>query len=98
MLIRKGDSSLTPCTSPVWISSAVLISVCTRIGFSSLARSIAIASFQSSGLNFSGSGFQEAVSVRHGALLFEAADLEGRGNAREEVQVLADGCAASTPG
>jgi len=75
-----------------------LISVCTRIGFSSLARSIAIASFQSSGLNFSGSGFQEAVSVRHGALLFEAADLEGRGNAREEVQVLADGCAAAAPG
>ena len=38
------------------------------------------------------------MSVRHGALLFEAADLEGRGNAREEVQVLADGCAAAAPG
>ncbi|CAO2180536.1 unnamed protein product, partial [Urochloa humidicola] len=40
---------------------------------------------------------QDAVTVRDGALLFEAAPLEGRSHTREEVQVLADGYTANAP-
>ncbi|CAO2174254.1 unnamed protein product, partial [Urochloa humidicola] len=40
---------------------------------------------------------QDAVTVRDGALLFEAAPLEGRSHTREEVQVLADGYTTNAP-
>ncbi|CAO2185222.1 unnamed protein product, partial [Urochloa humidicola] len=40
---------------------------------------------------------QDAVTVRDGALLFEAAPLEGRSDTREEVQVLADGYTTNAP-